>query len=408
MKTRREVTASVANRYRSAVRSKKTGILNEYVATTGYNRAYAAMLLRGYGKKVLKSGKGTDVAYVGSKRTRHAAGGRPRIYRKDVSRMVERLWRLFGYLCGKRLVPVIRAVLPYLREATDFPHVSPEIVHKLEHISPATVDRMLTKARTAMRLKGTGYTRGTAALLNQIPVRTFGDWRHVPPGHVQIDLVGHDGGIASGQCCFSLTVTDVCCGWTERRAVLNRASRWVLAALKDIRTLIPFPLLEIHPDSGSEFINYALIEWCTQTSLIMTRSRAGKKNDNCYVEQKNFDTVRKIVGYARYTTPQAVHILNTLYQAHAFLQNYLYPSQKLIEKTRIGSRVIKHYDQPQTPADRLLAHPAVDESVKNKIRAVQRNLNPLHLAAKVSQLQSALLHEATRQPTEPYPQVTTA
>jgi len=408
MKTRKELTASVAKRYRAAARKEKTIILNEFAAATGYNRAYAAMLLRGYGKKVLETGKGADVAYVASKGAGHAAGGRPRVYPKEVARVVERLWRLFGSLCGKRLVPVIRAVLPFLHEATEFLHVSPEIVHMLDHISPATVDRLLTKARAAMRLKGTGYTRGTAALVNQIPVRTFGDWRHVPPGHVQIDLVGHDGGIASGQCCFTLTAADVCSGWTERRAVLNRASRWVLEALKDIRAAIPFPLIEIHPDNGSEFINYALIDWCARTSLIMTRSRAGKKNDNGYVEQKNFDTVRKIVGYARYTTPEAVDILNALYQTHALLQNYVYPSQKLIEKTRIGSRVIKHYDQPQTPADRLLNHPAVDERVKQKIRAIQQTLNPLHLAAEVSRLQSALLRAAARQPAQPYSRETSA
>jgi hypothetical protein len=342
------------------------------------------------------------------KKTKSGRGGRPPKYSKKVSAAVEQLWRLFGYLCGKRLVVVIRFALPELRDSSKFIHFSTDVVDSLKAISASTIDRMLKKPRAALRLKGTSYTRGTAALSNQIPIRTFGEWQGVAPGHIQIDLVGHDGGIATGQCCFTLTATDVCLGWTERGAVLNRASKWVEEALADIRTAFPFPLIEIHPDNGSEFINHSLLKYCKDTDLAMSRSRSGRKNDNCYVEQKNFDTVRKLVGYARFTTPETVEVLNRLYRVQGLLQNYIFPSQKLIDKTRRGAKVTKRYDKPQSPADRLLANPGIDKKVKAHVRSIRRKLSPIELSIEVKRLQKALEMLSVRNPSTAYPEGSSA
>jgi hypothetical protein len=153
----------------------------------------------------------------------------------------------------------------------------------------------------------------------------------------------------SGDCSFTLCLTDVCTGWTERYAMQNRAFKWVHMGLDAFRSVIPFPGLHLHPDGGSEFINHGLIDFFSKSvpPIALTRSSAGKKNDNCYVEQKNFDTVRKLVGYARYSTPEMLETLNELYRVHGLLINYFYPSQKLVEKTRVGSKVTKRYDLPQ-------------------------------------------------------------
>lgn len=399
MRTRQELTMAAARRYRKANRRQKSLMLDDFVADTGYNRAYAAMVLRDCGRRLLYALDESMVEAVASVKTRRG-GGRPRVYTEDVRQAVEQLWELFGYLCGKRLVPVIRSSLAFLDEE-EFLQVSGPVTEALGRVSAATVDRMLRARRAAMRLKGNSYTRGTAALSEQIPIRTFGEWKNVTPGHVQIDLVGHDGGVPSGQCCFTLTVTDVCLGWTERRAVFNRAAVWVTAALEDIRAAIPFPLIELHPDNGSEFINHNLLQYCKDTRLAMTRSRAGRKNDNCYVEQKNFDTVRKLVGYARFVTPRAVEALNELYRVQGQLQNFIYPSQKLIKKTRRGAKVVKKYDRQKTPAQRLLGRKDIPRAIKKAVRRDLASLNPLRLAHEVATLQDTVAALAERHRSAP-------
>lgn len=404
MKSRKELTSTVARRYRTASRPGKVVILDEFIASTGYVRSYAAMLLRTYGNTVRAQSARTESNLVPSKQINQRRGGRPKRYTQEVATTIEQLWRLFGYLCGKRLVKVIRAALPSLRASTGFLQCSPDVLDALETISAATIDRILTSARASLLGKGICYTRGSKALSEQIPIRTFGEWQNVPPGHVQIDLVGHDGGVATGQCCFTLTMTDVSLGWTERRAVLNRAGRWVLQAIKDMRRELPFALIELHPDNGSEFINYHLIRYCKENAIALTRSRPNRKNDNCYVEQKNFDTVRKLVGYARFTTPETVELLNTLYEVQGILQNYIYPSQKLMSKIRRGSKVIKRYDTPQSPVQRALANPMIPEAMKTQLRTKLEQIDPIHIAMEVKRLQACLYELAVRQSSVVYPE----
>ena len=169
----------------------------------------------------------------------------------------------------------------------------------------------------------------------------------------------------------------------------------------------PVSLIELHPDNGSEFINLNLFKYCKDTGLAMTRSRAGRKNDNCYVEQKNFDTVRKLVGYSRFATPEAVEALNELYRVQGELQNFIYPSQKLIEKERHGAKVTKRYDRPKTPAQRLLARKDIPRAVKKAVRLRHASVNPLRLAHEVERLQDTVAalaerHQATHANTEEY------
>ena len=393
MKARQELTKVTSKRYCLGTRKEKTRILDEFVSSTDYNRAYAALLLRNYYTEQFVLGTDGPIKVQLDKKPRHG-GGRPRVYDKEVARAVKKLWEYFGFMCGKKLVPLIRTTIPFLKE-DPFLGISPEVCTALSTISPATVDRLLRKPKQAMKLKGVSHTRGTKGLIATIPIRTFSEWAEAPPGHEQIDLVGHDGGIASGQFCFTLTCSDVCLGWTERRALLNKAARWVKDAFDDIHDTVPFRILEIHPDSGSEFINRNLLKYCKDNHLAMSRSRPGRKNDNCYVEQKNFDTVRKLVGYVRYTTQEEVDALNQLYRVHGLLLNYFYPSQKLIEKRREGSKIIKRHDAPQTPAERLLLREDVPEEIKERVRKICAELNPLTLAAEVIRLQRYVFRRAT-------------
>jgi len=392
MKSRRELTQVTAARYRRCRRNGKSAILDEFTASTGYNRAYAALLLREYGsKRVGSDGKGS-VRLVATKAPRRA-GGRPALYGQEVATAVVQLWQRYGYVCGKRLKGLIRDSLPFV-QADRFLKITAQTKEALARISAASIDRFLKAPRKAMRLKGTTHTRAVKHLMSEIPIRTFSEWSEVGPGHVQLDLVGHDGGNSGGDFCCTLSVSDVCLQWTERRAIRNRAQRWVQVALEEIRSVMPMQLLELHPDNGSEFINDNLVRYCRDTHLRMTRSRPGRKNDNCYVEQKNFDTVRKIVGYFRYDSEDAVALLNRIYSVHGLLLNYFVPSQKLLAKTRIGSTVHKRYDAPLSPAQRLLKRTDIPLAVRRKVARMRTQLNPLELASEVARLQDELIELA--------------
>jgi hypothetical protein len=364
-------------------------ILEEFCKNSGYNRDYAALLFRGYALRRLEAGP-AGATRMRAVKVRQRRGGRRRLYGAEVQRVVVNVWRRFGCLCGKRLVLILRRCIPWIR-SDRFLHPSEEVCQALAHISAASIDRLLKPARAKLRLKGVCHTRGSTGLLAMIPVRTFGDFSSVDPGEVQLDTVGHDGGISSGDYAFSVAFSDVCTGWTERRGVKNRASRWITPALDEMRLAMPFPVKHVHPDNGSEFININVYQYCKAHEIELSRSRAGRKNDNCWVEQKNFDTVRKLVGYGRYASDEALEALNALYRVQGVMQNYVLPSMKLKEKTRVGSSVHKRYDKPLTPAQRVLAHERIGKEVKARVRRTNAAIDPLALADQVAVLQARVL-----------------
>jgi hypothetical protein len=214
---------------------------------------------------------------------------------------------------------------------------------------------------------------------------------------VEIDLVGHDGGDLSGDFAQTLDVTDVASGWTETQAVRNKAQIHVLHALQDIRSRLPFPLHGVDSDNGSEFINDQLARYCREERLTFTRSRPYRKNDTCYVEQKNWSVVRRAVGYARYDTLEALTLLNTLYRSLRLYTNFFQPSMKLLEKIRDGAHVTKRYDKAKTPMSRLLESSCVDPRVKHRLRKLYDRLNPVALRRSIDQLQHQL-ETLTRRP----------
>lgn len=397
MRSRKELTTRQAGRYRQASRAQKGKILDEFVAASGYNRDYAAMLLRSCGReRVQSTGGGKSIRLVTTTRPRKA-GGRPPVYGQPVRRAVEQLWKLFGHLCGKRLVVLMREVLVSVKRHPEL-RISAATCDSLQRISAATVDRILRCARAKLRLKGISHTKPTSALVASIPIRTFAEWSAVGPGHLQIDLVGHDGGNASGEFCYTLVATDVCLGWSELRALRNKAAKWVKAALEEICGELPFAVVELHPDNGSEFLNHAIADYCREKQIRLTRSRPGRKNDNCYVEQKNFDLVRKLVGYARYEGDHAVERLNQLYRLGSSLWNLYYPSQKLLETHRHGSTVRKRFDRPRSPARRLLDRGELSPKKRWNLVSRMKQTDAIETAIELGRLQTQVLAAAIRYP----------
>jgi len=292
-------------------------------------------------------------------------------------------------ICGKWLAPYLEEIVSVLERWGELT-LDKQTKRKLIGISPATIDRMLSPARRRYQLRARSQTKPGTLLKHQIPIRTFSDWDKLRPGFIEVDLVSHEGGNACGDYTYTLDATDVCTGWTETEAVRNRAEKWVFAGLQKAKGRFPFDIIGIDSDNGSEFINNHLARYCTQNKITFTRSRPYRKNDNCFVEQKNYSIVRRAVGYRRYDTPDELQALNELYAVLRLYTNYFQPSMKLIEKTRIGSKVRKKYDRAKTPYRRVLESDTVpDEAIEN-IKQIYASLNPVKLNREIDRLQDRL------------------
>ena len=301
-----------------------------------------------------------------------------------------KLWELFDYQCGKRLVVLMRTNMEVLKAEPEF-DIDEIIAAKLCRISAATVDRLLEPERRKLELKGRSHTKHGPLLKHQIPIRTHFTWDERLPGYFELDTVHHDGGSASGEYCVTLTATDVFSGWTELRALRNRAHRWVKEEVVDIRCQLPFPLLGVDSDNGGEFINSTLLNYCNDTDVAFTRGRPYRKNDNCFVEQKNDIAVRRTVGYYRFSTDAEHQALQEVYTHLCPLLNYFYASVKLVEKIRTGPRVKKVYEAPKPPYQRLLDSPLVSDEVKDELRRRARELHIVKQKRLVDQAVSKLL-----------------
>lgn len=374
MGEKKALTQALARRYRLSDKKGKSLILNEFVQTTGYNRKYAITLLSNYGLEKIRYISDKPVKVVLGHREKKKRKGHP-IYGPEVKKAVVALWTYFDYMCGKRLVVLIRTNIELLSHQPEL-NISPPVKKLLKRISASTLDRMLSGERKKLQVKGRSHTRHGPMLKHQIPIRTNYSWDERLPGYFELDTVGHDGGSSSGEFCFTLTATDVFSGWVELRALRNRAHRWVKEGVEDMYSTLPFPLKGIDSDNGGEFINHNLLNFCHDRGIEFTRGRAYRKNDNCFVEQKNDMAVRRTVGYYRFDTDEEFQVLQEVYTHLCPLINYFYPSYKIIAKERKGPKVFKRYDDPKSPVQRLLESDKVNPSIKEQLR---RNMKKLHL-----------------------------
>jgi len=362
-------------RYRKASRKERSVILDEFVKTTGYHRKHAIAVLNGRRKRV------SDPIQ------------RPRrkVYGPEVGDALVMLAELFDNICSRRLRAALDVELPRLHEAGIL-QVSTECYKKLLAVSPSTMDRLRAEHQR-MPGKRRGFTKPGTLLKDQIPIRTWADWTEDQPGFCEMDLVDHSGGIVTrGQDhAWTLCFTDINTAWTECVATPNKAQIHVFAAITQARQRLPFPLLGIDSDNGSEFINNQLYRYCHQEHITFTRGRAGRKNDNAHVEQKNWSIVRRAVGYHRYDTPQQLDLLNRLYALLHYYGNFFLPVMKLKEKVRTGSKVKRIYDDPQTPYARALNSPHISKADKAELREAYGHLDLVSLRRRIDELLDELL-----------------
>lgn len=389
MKEKKAITMEIAQRYQKARKKQKRIILDEFTALTGYNRAYASYLLSNHGKTV-KTGKRTAIkADVRKKVKRY----RERHY-ESVKKPLTMIWQILGYPCGKRLKPILSEAVVKLKEFDEI-NIDRETEEKLLRISASTIDRLLKEERKKYELKSRSHTKPGTLLKNQIPIRTFSEWDEQRPGFLEIDLVGHEGGNPRGEFIQTLCSVDICTTWTEIDAIKNKAQRWVFEAIDEMRNRLPFPLLGLDSDNGAEFINDQLYRYCLSNGITFTRSRKYRKNDNCYVEQKNYSVVRKYVGYFRYDREEELQVLKELYRHLRLYINFFQPVMKQVSKVRIGSRVIKRYDTPKTPYQRVLEANNVSDAIKKELRRQYKELNPAELHRQIVRLQNKLIEMVT-------------
>jgi len=348
-------------RYATATRVVKGQLLDEMCEVTGYHRK---AVIRRLGRP------------PGRRRRR---GGRPVRYGPAVVRALRQIWEAASYPWSVRLQALLPLWLPWARRRW---RLSREVAERLAEMSPRQMDRCLQPFKRDLRKRQYGRTKPGTLLKHQIPLKT-GRWDVEEPGFTEIDLVAHSGDRADGEFVHSLNVTDIYTTWGETRAVMGKSQHHVQEALEAIRQVLPFRLRGIDSDNGSEFINHHLVRYCATHQIHFTRGRPYKKDDNAHIEQKNWTHVRKLLGYVRYDSAEALTAINAVYADLRLLQNLFLPSVKLVEKRRVGARLRRRYDAPRTPLERLATCAEVAPATVRALQQLQARLDPLELARRV-------------------------
>ena len=359
---RKEELERLQKRYAGRGKEGKTRLLDEFCEHYGYDRKHAIKLL---GDRLPK---GTGEVRVG-------AG----TFYESVREVIGHIWKASEQLCGKRLAPALELWLPHYGK--HFGSLLPRQKKLLKEVSAATLDRMLAVLKTEVPRRLCGTRPGTL-LRQQIPIQ--GEvWDEKRAGFLEADSVAHCGSSLAGDFVWSLTYTCLGSGWTEGRAVWNKGAHGVVEQTKDVENHLPFALLGMDFDNGSEWLNWHLVRYLQErvAPVKLTRSRPYHKDDNAHVEQKNWMWPRQVLGYTRLEKPEAVPLINRLYkETWGPLQNFFLPSARLVKKHREGSRWVRRHDRPQTAYQRLVQSGQLSRKQAKRLRDWYESLDPFELA----------------------------
>ena len=365
-KAKIEYLLEIKSRYQKANKEEKQSILNEFCKVCGYNRKYAIHLLNQKQNK---------------KNNKKKRAGRKKNYNNPIIiHFLKILLKATNLICSKRLKPIIPLWLSFYEQSYCI-KISEPIRDKLLKISPATIDRLLSKERKRLGKLGLSTTKPGSLIKKHIPIKT-NQWDERRPGFIEADTVAHCGSSVSGSFVYTVNTVDIATGWTEPRAIWGKGEKSSFEAIESIEAAFPFKILGFDSDNGSEFINWHLYKYFTHRRLPVeyTRSRSYHKNDNAHIEGKNWIHIRQYFGYQRFDKPQIVDMLNDIYKNYwSLFFNFFIPSSKIISKQRIGSKIIKRHDTPKTPLDRLLESYAISVTKKKKLIALRKSLNPFEL-----------------------------
>jgi hypothetical protein len=390
-KSKWEYLKAIYTRYGKASKELRALILDEFCHVCGYHRKYAIRLLNGPVPQ-----KPTSVHKT-----------RPPSYAPKVISVLSLIWEAAGYPCSQRLKALLPLWLPWAQKHFS---LSTQVQSQLLCISPSTIDRRLKGKRARLKKRLYGRTKPGTLLKHHIPIKTD-SWDVSTAGFTETDLVSHSGNSEQGEFIHSLNVTDIHTTWVESRAVMGKGQTGVLDAMKQIEQALPFTLLGIDSDNGSEFINYHLKAFCDQKKIQFTRGRPYKKDDNAHIEQKNWTHVRKIFGYLRYDSPPAQQAMNDLYRNELrILQNLFLPSMTLFSMWGVGSKLKRRYDEPQTPLERVAACPQADPLKLAELKKLRDATDPFMLSKTIEQKLERIYQLANQrispspEPPQPSPQ----
>ena len=374
--------------FKANTRKEKSRILDEYCHNTGQSRKYVIA-------KIHK----TNLRPRQRKKRKETYDGR-------VKAALVKVWEIFDYPCGQRLKPLLEAEVDRLIELREV-EIPDDIASKLKMISPATIDRKLKHQREFLHLvRSKGGPKPGYLLKQKIPIKLT-EWDTHIVGYLEVDSVVHCGASTFGEYVNTLSATEIFSGWWEGEAIMGKSQEYSLGALKEIRKRTSFDWKGIDSDNGSEFINQTLYKYCHREKLEFTRSRVNKKNDNAYIEQKNWTHVRKTFGYLRYDTYGELAIMNDLYHNELRLyKNFFQPVMKLKSKERVGGRVKRKYEVSKTPYQRLMESEQIRDEVKDELRGIYLSLNPAELKrnidAKLAKLYKAYTDKGETRQVNPY------
>lgn len=366
----KEYLAVIQEGYKKSPKHEKTRILTEASRITGLSRKHVVRMLGLPPLKLL----------------RRKSSGRPKKYPfKDLLPHIQFLWNQMERISASRMKEAYSDWLHLYQN----PEFTQAIRFMIDQMSVSTLERILRQIRGAEKVtKGLSTTRCPARFMkNKIPLNTF-DQKIDRPGFMQSDTVAHCGNTTAGQYISSVTLTDIYSAWTEIRAIFTKQGHEVRKCFTALRTEIVFEILAINTDSGSEFLNSPVLQFINgrdgQKKIAFTRSRPYQKNDNCYVEQKNFTHVRELFGYERFEDEELIELMNEIYRDYWNpLQNFFIPTFKLKEKMRVGSKIVKKYGRPETPYNRLINSSQLTNEQKEKLKEQKKALNPFTLKTEM-------------------------
>lgn len=362
LNARIQYMATLREKYLQADKAGKGLILDEYCNNTGEERKYASKKFN-YKVKLKEGGRKKRKEY----------------YDNEFKSYLVSVWKIFDCSCGQRLESCLKREVDRLRRMEEL-RCPDRIAEKLKEVGSATIDRKLKHEKEVMKMDRKYKNNRNFPLKDEVPVKTSDELDRTKPGTVQIDFVEHCGSSASGQYINSLSIVDIHSGWWTGTAVMGKGQERALIAIDGILERLPFLLLEMHPDNGTNLMNHYIYQYAFVRSIALSRSRPYKKNDNCFVEEKNSVTIRKNIGYLRHDTEEEMRIIAELYRDYLEpYNNFFLPVIKLKSKERVNGKIRKKYDKPKTPYERLMESGYISEEKKKELTTIYESLNPAGL-----------------------------
>ena len=372
MNARKQYLEEVGKEYQRADEKSRSRLLDEAEKRTGHNRKYLIRVLN-------------HSARPGPRRRRKRRAG----YGAAVVTALVEVWDIFEQPCGQRMVVILRDEVERLRKLGEL-RCSDAVGGQLKTVSASTIDRLLGREKRIRQLRRNRNPSVQRLIYQKVPVKVAAEWDIREVGNVQVDFVAHCGRSAGGDYIHTISAVDIATNWWEGQAIAVRSQQATKEGLSLMQMRFPFRMRELHPDNDSALLNDLLWDWTQQQGIRLSRSRPYKKNDNAWVEQKNWTHVRKVVGYRRLDTTVELRLLNEIYGVLRLYKNFCLPTIRLKSKTRVAGRIQRQYDQPRTPYQQVMTSGQIDRQTKRQLQSVYAALNPAALYRRLTELRVQL------------------